>query len=127
MIVEYTQNTVRGEPGPNIYWKGGVDEYRLLLNGLHSFGRLVGQRVVVSDLSYVRVVGIRSYEMLSTSNGGIISKIDGGKISTDLTCECWREFLHKVLSISFGSGFVYQEFDGKGLLEEANIIMESKG
>lgn len=123
--IEYTYESVENEPGPNVYWHGNHRDFLRFLIEAHELGVSNGYELNVEDLDYVSLVGITSYHVRSTHGGITLCKKHGQSIEMELDSLLWRDILHKVLSISFGSGFVYQEFDEKKLIEQANIVMKS--
>jgi hypothetical protein len=46
-------------------------------------------------------------------------------LEMSLNARRWRDVLRNILAISFGPSFVFPEFYGHGLVEDATIIMHS--
>jgi hypothetical protein len=125
MEVIYTNDSVESEPGPNLYWRGKPKEFAQFLFDAYELGVSGGTALDLQQLSYIRLVGIEHYNLVSVVHGVILAKVDVDNVLTELDPELWRQFLHNVLSISFLPSFVYQEISNPHLVEDANIIMSS--
>ena len=123
MEIIYTQESVEGEPGPILYWRGRQDEYLRLLCDLHRLGLGRDVTLRLEDLSYVRLVGLRSYEMVCSEGSDCAGRVEAGLALTRLGVELWRQFLHRVLSVTFSASFVFQEFSGVDA--PVSVIMRS--
>lgn len=126
MEIIYTTDSVEGEPGPNVYWRGRPYEFLNLLLNAHKLGVSSGAAIKIEEMPNTRLAGVSSYQMTSSENGCTLVRLRDNGLVSDLDPKLWREFLHNVLSISFSSGFVYQELPVTTLIEEANVIMSSE-
>jgi hypothetical protein len=129
MEIIYTKNSIEGEPGPTLYWRGSPPEYFKLLTDLHPLGVSSGTSFELQNLSYVRLTGIKSYKLLSLNQGNILAQVRNDAVLSELDPRAWGEFLHKILTISFGRGYVYQDQEDLSrspLTENPNIIMSSE-
>ena len=123
MEIIYTQDSVEGEPGPNLYWRGPREEYLRLLCDLHSLGVEAGTAVRLERLDYIKLIGLRSYEATNSADFDCVAQVVDGVASSRLSAVRWQQFLHNVLSLTFGAGFVFQEF--AGIEAPTNVIMSS--
>jgi hypothetical protein len=127
MDIIYTQESVEGQPGPNVYWRGSPVEFFQLLIDLHALGVSSGISISLENLKYIRLVNIKSYQMRSLDNGDKLAQIEDGTVLTELAPAIWEEFLHKILSITFGCGFCYvEDLCRTPLVGDATIIMSSE-
>jgi len=126
MEIIYTQNSVEGEPGPNLYWRGNPSEFVQLLIDMHLLGVSSGISVRLEGLKYIRLTGIHSFRLSSSENGETLIRLENDAAISELTPKLWREFLHNMLSISFLRSFVYQELSIPDQVSGINIIMSSE-
>src|SRR5271168_4103064 len=126
MEIIYTQNSIEGEPGPNLYWRGNPSEFVQLLIDMHPLGVSSGISMRLEDFKYIRLNGILSFGLSSTDDGKTLIRVEDGIAITELSLKLWREFLHNILSISFLRSFVYQELSIPDQVSGINIIMSSE-
>lgn len=128
MEITYTHDPIEGEPGPNLHWQGSPSEFLRLLNDLHDLGAYSSVTVDLRDLTYIHFDGIDSCKLVSLDAGDKLCQIRGRDALIELDPKIWREFLHKILAISFIHGHVFQDKEDLALsplIEDANVIMSS--
>ena len=129
MKIVYTSHSIEGEPGPNIYWRGTPDEFLKLLVDLRPLACGSGFSIDIQDLKYIHYEAIESYKLTSLKDAKTLSRVENGHILSELDSKVWEGFLHKVLSLSFGRGYHYQDQEDISkdpLISDANIIMSSE-
>jgi hypothetical protein len=125
ILIEYPVEAYGSEPGPIVFWRGGPRDFHRLLNDLHPFGLEEPREVFLETMDYIAFSGFSSFRLRSTADGNILLRHRDGVLEMCLDAGHWRDILHNVLAVSFGGGFVFQEFDGEDLVEDATIIMHS--
>jgi len=124
--IDYTLEEISGEQGPNIYFMGKPYDYVKLTKSLHDLGEKSNITIYLSDLKYINILDDFSIICKSTENGNTLSKIEGKQITIELTPTIWRTILIQMFAISFYPCMDYLDFDGAGLVEEANIMISSE-
>jgi hypothetical protein len=125
--IEIIEDSIRGEPGPSLYWSGHPEDFLNIAVSLHHLGKSNGESVRVNDLPNVQVQNGLSIFAHSHQGRKHLVKCESGKIIMALDCEFWRQIIHRLLSISFAPSFDYVEFDNREIVEEANFIIDSTG
>ncbi|MEM5787051.1 MAG: hypothetical protein AAGU11_07005 [Syntrophobacteraceae bacterium] len=126
ITIEYTNDVLEGEPGPNLYWRGNPVDFLALICHLHSLGSKEGIEIRLETIPLVRIIGAFSITARSSSEGSILCKMDVNTIFIDLTSSLWRQVLVKFLQISFFPSHDYIEFPDLQLFENANFIVSSE-
>lgn len=126
ITIEYTNEYLAGEPGPNFYWRGKPADYLGLIRDLHPLGIRNDVEICVNDLKNVKVVDGSKIIAKSTKEGRILCCKSEGLILIDLTCMIWRSIHRLLLEISFAPSHHYVEFDEADLAEDANLIISSE-
>ena len=126
ITIEYTKNSVEGEPGPNFYWRGCPNDYLKILNDLHVLGEKQDVEIKLHKFIYINIIGEFKVFLRSLKNGRKLFSIDDKNIYMELDKFIWIDILHKLLNISFYKSHDYIEFDNLTLEEMANIIISSK-
>ncbi len=126
LLIEYTDEYLEGEPGPNFYWRGTPDVFLRLLTDLHPLGATIGIEIQLNALEYIHVDGGLKVTLRSSGKGRDLCKKSERHVIMDLEITTWRRVLEKFLSISFEASHTYVEFDDLDLHESANIIVSSE-
>ena len=126
LSIDFTNEVVCGEPGPNFYWYGNMEDFYWLSTIMHPLGKVNNYQILLpckkdSENTFVR--------LSSVSGGSILNKNDNvnNMIVVELDCEIWREILQKFFLISMTRGREYIDLeDHPGLFEHANFIIDSQ-
>ena len=51
IIIDFTNDEIAGEPGPNFYWRGTPEDFLQLTNDLHKLGRKNRITILLNDLN----------------------------------------------------------------------------
>ncbi len=127
ITIEFLQEEIEGEPGPNFYWRGEPKDFIRLLVDMHSLGCKENVEIDLSKYGYIQLRSIDNLRAISSRNGKLLCKRDGNKIEINLKMADWRELLRYFLIISFYPSHLYVDFEGMGLYEDANFIISSEG
>ena len=126
LTIEFTNEYVEGEPGPNFYWSGHPDDYLKLVVELHKLGSDINEKIFFRDLNYVRLINIDNVEAKSSREGKILNKKIDRTILIDINCTLWQEIMRVFLILSFNQGHYYLDFDNLRLEEDGNFIVSSE-
>lgn len=124
--IEYTDELLEGEPGPNFYWRGIPSDFLQLVADLHRLGADNENELQLNALSYVQVVDDLKVILRSSKNGRKLCIRNEFDVIMDLDKNIWRRVLDKLLSVSFERSHNYIEFDDLELEESANVIVSSE-
>jgi hypothetical protein len=123
--IEFMEEFMLNEPGPNFYWRGNPADFLQIVVDLHILGEGNGYNIALHDLSYVSVIGVSKVVATSTQEGNRLVVLENDQITIDVDAQLWQGIIAKMLSISFDASFNYVEFDGLDLIEDANFLIES--
>lgn len=132
MKIEYTIESVEGEPGPNLYWKGSPEECLRLANVIHPLGESndLGEsnniEINLAKEDWVELIGIESLLLRSKTDGRVLLKLEGGKALMELDSEAWRNFCIEMFCISFHRCHNYIDFEGCNFYQDANVVISSE-
>jgi hypothetical protein len=131
ITIEYLDEMVCGEPGPNLYWMGKPHDYLLLINDIHCLGVENGIEICLNDLDYINVLEDFKIFVKSKDEGNILCQVDGKVVTIELSILLWQQILSLFLGITFGNYHNYidcdvLEFDGLEFVEQANFIISSE-
>lgn len=127
ITIDVIDDSIEGEPGPNFFWRGSPDDFLSLIRDLHELGKNHGQRVLLNDIDYLKILKGYSVELKSSETGGLLCRIEDKTVIVDLNRESWQRVLAVFLRISFSPCHDYVEFDDLHLVEDANFIVSSEG
>lgn len=124
--IEYTEEYLEGEPGPNFYWRGKPYDYLRLVDDLHRLGTSADVEISLNSLEYIQCS--ENYQLIAkSSNGGkILCKNENDMCLINLEPSLWQQVLGKFLRISFYPSHDYVEFEHVELVEHANFIISSE-
>ena len=125
-MIDYTNKSVEGEPGPNFYWQGIPADFLQLVVDLHRLGRDNGNELYLNTLNYIQVIQDYKIILRSSKGGNKLSSKNESTITMDLDKNIWQSVLYKLLGISFERSHDYIEFDDLELEESANVIVSSE-
>ena len=126
LSIDFTDEIICGEPGPNFYWYGSMEDFYWLASVMHPLGKANNYQIrfpCKKDELNVYV------ELSSREKGNILNKYDDSRniIIVELDCEIWREVLKKFFLLSMVPGREYVDLeDYPGLYEQANFIIDSQ-
>ena len=124
--IDFTNEPVCGEPGPNFYWYGTTEDFFELSCKLQILGKANDDRIVL-PCTYQ---GENSeVHMVSKKNGKILNRysISKNRVMMELDTTIWREILIKFYLLSMISGREYIDLEEfQGIEEEANLIIDSQ-
>jgi len=123
--IELINDSVKGEPGPNMVWRGRPEDFKLLLCDLHSLGRHRGVKIDMLSMEYV-TSDLESLVCFSVDRSMALLGGQGRQFYIKLSCQDWQDILAKILSVSYSPSFNYLEFDEMKLEEVANLIIISE-
>ncbi len=128
--IEYTLDSIEGEEGPNLYFKGKPGDYLKLANDLHILGEKNDIEIDLKNISYVNTEG--NFELLLTSkkNAIILLKKESEKCFIELSKGYWQVFLCYFYGISFEKCHDFLDFEErdfkKKFYQDAKIIISSE-
>src|SRR5690606_8760749 len=133
MKVDLTNETVEGEPGPNLYFMGSVSDFQRLAGWIE---KLVSKEETDFFLNDV-IEGLEinpttvKINLKSSEDGRILSEIEGLTVTINLDTNYWKRILQKVLNIAAKPCFDYIDSDVIGFKdtvfrEDCNVIMSSE-
>jgi hypothetical protein len=124
--IEYINDFLEGEPGPNFYWRGTPDDFLQLVADLHCLGVNNGAELSLNTFDYIRAADNLKIILRSSENGrNLCSKNESGVVM-NLDKNLWCMVLDKLLSVSFEKSHNYIDFDELDLTESANVIISSE-
>ena len=126
ITVEYLNEEIESEPGPNFYWRGEPKDFLCLINDLHLLGAKEDVEVNLIDYNYIKLINVANVKAVSSLNGGLLCKRSGDDVLIDLNRSTWRELLGIFLMISFYPSHHYVDFEESNLFEDANFIVSSE-
>ncbi|MCB0721068.1 MAG: hypothetical protein KDC42_02085 [Ignavibacteriae bacterium] len=126
MKIEYTTDSVEGEPGPNLYFMASPEECSKLANLIHPLGETNDIEIDLTKEDWIEIVGKDSLLLRSKADGNILMKLDGEKMIMELDNVAWRTFCIEMFAISFYRCHNYIDFDGCDYHEDAQIIISSE-
>jgi len=129
--IDYTNEMICSEPGPNLYWIGQPCDYLLLINDIHCLGVKNGIEIRLNDLDYINVLGNINIIAKSKDGGNVLCQVDGNVVTIELSNLIWQKILSLFLDISYGEYDIYidcdsLEVDKLELVEQANFIISSE-
>ncbi|MBF0497355.1 MAG: hypothetical protein HQK58_12405 [Deltaproteobacteria bacterium] len=124
--IEYTNDFLEGEPGPNFYWKGIPSDFLQLVYDLHPLGTKLGIEIRLNSLDYIQTTEDFKILLRSSEGGRNLCTKNKSIIMMDLDKNIWRRVIEKILSVSFEKSHNYIEFDDLELKESANVIVSSE-
>ena len=127
IIIEYLNEEIEGEPGPNFYWRGVPKDYIRLLNDMHVLGCEEDVEINLTDYPYIKLKGLKKVHIRSSSTGSFLCKRNGDAVIIDLTSSIWQDLLRYFLIISFYPSHYYVDFEDMNFIEDANFIISSEG
>jgi len=124
--IEYTDDFLEGEPGPNFYWRGSPNDFLQLVIDLHRLG--IHNKIVIDlqNLKYIQVEEGLNIILKSAKEGRTLCHKNKTNIIMELDKNIWRRVLSVLLTISFEKSHNYIEFDDLDLEESANVIISSE-
>ena len=126
LSIDFTDEMICGEPGPNFYWYGSMEDFYWLASVMHPLGKANNYRIRFPCKKDELNVFV---ELSSREKGNILNKYDNSRniIIVELDCEIWREILKKFFLLSMVSGREYIDLKGyPDLYEQANFIADSQ-
>lgn len=127
MNIELTNETIEGEPGPNIYFGGSMEDFYKLSEALEILIQGIDTFIVINELDFCQIVNPNLEIIFKSIEGGkILSKIDSEKFIVELDSDLWEKIFIKCVLLSRDTGHFYIEFDDLDLVEECNIIWSSE-
>jgi len=126
ILIEYIEDQIEGEPGPNFLWKGQPEDFMRLVVDLHSLGTEDDLEVLVNDFGYINVQNGNRVVLKSSLNGKTLVGVENNELIIDLDKDIWREVLHYFLSVSFCPSHNFVEFDNLEVIELGNFIISSE-
>ena len=126
ITIEYLNEEIEGEPGPNFYWRGKPNDFLQLLNDLHDLGCEEKIEIDLVELNYIELNDMTNVRAVSSLSGDLLCKKNGDTILINLTISAWQELLHNFLAISFYPSHYYVDFEGINFFEDANFIISSE-
>jgi len=126
IYIEYTNEYIEGEDGPNFYWRGEPKDYLRLINDIHDLGSSDGVELQIDQFDYITVLSSITVVMKASDEGNILCTRQNDKVLVDLKCSIWRDFISLLLTVSFFKSHQYIEFDELNLVEDANFIISSE-
>ena len=124
--IEYTNELLDGEPGPNFYWRGVPSDFLQLVSDLHHLGTNNGNEIQLGSLDYIQMAEDCKVVLVSSNGGRNLCVRHESCVIMDLDKNIWRRVLDKLLSVSFEKSHNYIEFDDLDLEETANVIVSSE-
>lgn len=124
--IEYTDEFIEGEDGPNFYWRGKPKDYLRLVNDLHDLGCNEGIEIQLDKVEYITMLSNIKIVMKSSSEGNVLCTRQNNTVLVDLRCSIWRNLISLLLTVSFFKSHQYIEFDDLNLVEDANFIISSE-
>ena len=122
--IDFTIETVCGEPGPNLYWYGNKNDFFKLACMLYLLGENDGYKICLPCKVDEHPSEIF---LISKCNGKILNKVmPSKKLIIELDSEIWRDILLKIYLLSMTSGREYIDLDEyQDIQEDANFIIDS--
>jgi len=125
LSIDFTNEMICGESGPNFYWYGSMEDFYWLTSIMHPLGKINNYQMRLPCKKDELDVFV---ELSSRTNSKILNKYDNSLncIRVELDREIWREILKKFFLLSMVSGREYIELEDFDLYEEANFIIDSQ-
>ena len=126
LSIDFTDEMICGEPGPNFYWYGSTEDLFWLTSIMHPLGKMNNYQIYLP----CKKNDFNTFVKLSSEEGGnILNKYDDSQniIVVELDCEIWRDVLKKFFLLSMVPGREYIDLeDYPHLYEQANFIIDSQ-
>lgn len=127
IVIDFTNDRIYNEPGPNLLLFGNREDFLQLLTDLHKLGVKNNEKVEVEALTYTKLLQEDlNLAFSSSASGDILLKKSDERLEVNLKKELWREIHHKILSITYEESFNFIEFDNFSLQEDGNIIISTE-
>ncbi|HIP83471.1 MAG TPA: hypothetical protein EYH19_07870 [Desulfocapsa sulfexigens] len=126
IYIEYTDEFLEGEPGPNFYWRGRPRDFIKIIADLHPLGSNNETEIKLNNLALIQVNSDHIITARSCEGGSTLCSIKGNNILIELDKKLWRGVISLFLSVSFERSHNYVEFDNYDLKEDANFIINSE-
>lgn len=132
IYISYETETIEGEPGPNLYWRGDPVDYLRLFNDLHDLGKKAGVSLSLGELDYVKLRRFDELIVISEEEDRALCLKQDGSITMALSARTWQTMLCNVfagLSFEPGHHFADPEFlhiRVENIREDANLILSSE-
>ena len=129
--IDYTEEQIEGEPGPNFYWMGDQYTYASIIPILHPLACEYNQEIVITDLPQITGVdGLRVVGRSIKDSWYLVRKMDN-EIAMNVHCGLWSKILVSFLEISYERCHDYLDLDDDELFadriqEDANLIVSSE-
>lgn len=120
----FTNDSIEGEPGPNLYLKGSTGDFSKLKDLISHMS--ISQKSISLKEAHVLETSGKDIIMSCEANKRVLSKIDDENVYMNLDSKYWNEIIAKTDLLSNSKGFNYIEFDSDEMIEDANLIWSSE-
>ena len=124
IIIDFLQEEAFGEPGPNLVWRGFPSDFLIFAMDVHAM-ICTGKNLRIENSDSFILNGKKDISFIIVNDSQSLVKIEKNSIVTALSKRHWEEVFHLILTITFGPGHNYIEFDDIDLIEDANWIIDS--
>ena len=124
--IDYTDEIICGEPGPNFYWFGNTQDFFWLCNIMHPLGNIDQYQIT---LPYKKGENDIVIKLASIKGGRILNKynITNHTVTVELDKAIWQDILQKFFLLSLTPGRLYIDLEGySSIYEDANFIIDSQ-
>lgn len=126
--VDYTHELIEGEPGPNLYFMGKPDDFRLLIEPIRDLIDEKKNKISLSNLVFIELLEPLKDVLfcINERDEHLAKVINSNEIEVSLSRSLWLKIHEMANVLSRKKGHLYIEFDDLNLREDCNIIWSSE-
>ena len=129
MRIDYTNETIEMEPGPNIYMMGSPNEFIRLLEIIEPLtitnDASISLKSKIENLVFLGK-GIEDILMISKKQGRTLIKIEKSCAVMEMDSSYWKKVVNLIEGLSKRKAHQFIEFDNLEMREDCNVIMSSE-
>lgn len=123
--IEYINEYLEGEPPPNFYWYGGMNDFLKLSNDLQVLENSNDISLILNNLEYINTNGLEIH-LRAKKDAKILNKKIENKIIIELDKNIWKSILEIFKILAVNSVHDYIDLEKYEVMEEANFIVSSE-
>ena len=125
LIIELTNESVEGEPGLNLYWRGQPSDFAKFTLLIKDLIR-TEQALSLLTISNVHLIGINNLVMSIEKDGRCLVSVIEHEVVSSLDTLLMSKVVTMFEAIAMRPSHNYVEFDNYDLREDANWIISSE-
>ena len=129
MRIDYTNNTIEMEPGPNLYIMGSPNEFIRLLKIIEPLTTTDDVSISLkSKIENIEFLGeeIEDILMISKKKGSTLIKMKKSCAVMEMDSLLWKKVKLLIEGLSKSKAHQFIGFDNLEMIEDCNVIMSSE-